>query len=92
MSREPFLKIFALTTFLIATTGCASLSNLDSEAFQQGDIQKKQFITDSAQCEMEGEKNRTMGGLGGLAGVMSSYETFNRVYDACMRSKGYSRK
>ncbi len=77
---------------IASLSGCTSFSNLDSSAFDKGAIPDKQFTTESAQCEMEGEKSRTMGGMGGLAGTSSYYETFNRVYDACMRSKGYTRK
>jgi hypothetical protein len=88
-SKKSILASFITITML---SGCASFSNLDSSAFEKGNTLEKQFITDSAQCEMEGEKSRTMGGMGGLAGIASYHETFNRVYDACMRAKGYARK
>ena len=86
------MSIFMSFLSITALSGCASFSNLDSSAFEKGDIPDKQFTTESAQCEMEGEKSRSVGGMGGLAGMASYYETFNRVYDACMRAKGYNRK
>lgn len=46
---------------------------------------------DIAACELEGEKARTMGGYEGLVGLAGYYESYNRVFDACMRSKGYQR-
>jgi hypothetical protein len=78
--------------FTVLSSSCASFSNLDSSAFARGDVPDRQLVMESAQCEMEGEKSRSMQGMGGLAGIASHYETFNRVYDACMRAKGYMRK
>lgn len=89
----PFKNLILMSFVSITVlSGCASFSNLDSSAFQKGNIPDKQFIADSAQCEMEGEKSRNTSGMGGLAGITSYYETFNRVYDACMRAKSYTRK
>ena len=47
---------------------------------------------DSAGCELEAEKARTMYNYGGLAGLAAYHESRNRAYDACMRMKGYKRK
>lgn len=73
-------------------SACASFSDFRAEHYDRRDTPESQFIKDSTACELEGEKNRSTGGMGGLAGVASYHETFNRVFDACMRSKGYARK
>lgn len=73
---------------LWSLTGCASAPI----AYEKADVSADQQTADSAACEMEGEKNRTFGGMGGLAGIVTYNESFNRVYDACMRSKGYAAK
>ena len=69
-------------------TGCAS----QQLAFRSGDTPKKQFRMDVADCEMKGEQNRSTDGMGGLAGILAYDESFERVYDACMRSKGYEKR
>ncbi len=81
--------IFGLSVLVLA--GCASFSELRSEMYEQGGTSDNIFDRDSADCEMKGAENQSVGGMGGLAGVASYYETYNRVYDACMRSKGYPR-
>jgi hypothetical protein len=58
-------------------------------AFVPGVATAAVFDQDSADCELRGEEKRTFGGLGGLAGVAMYSESFNRVYTACMRAKGY---
>lgn len=66
--------------------GCAGGSQSD---FQQGAAALDQFNRDSAECELRGEENRTAGGYYGLIGVASYSESYAKVYDACMRAKGY---
>lgn len=76
----------------VLLSACASFSNFRAEDYDRRDTPESQFVKDSAACELEGEKSRSTGSMGGMAGVASYYETFNRVFDACMRSKGYRRK
>lgn len=84
------MRGYLLTAAALALAACAG--NLRADSFDPGAAPPAQFQRDSALCEMEGEKNRSTGGYGGLIAVSLYYETFNKVYDACMRSKGYARR
>ena len=67
---------------LLLLAGCAS-TGADYKGAPDSDV---------AACELESEKSRTGGGYGGAIGVASYYESYNRVFDACMRSKGYAKR
>ena len=58
--------------------------------FERGDKSEAQFTKDHAECEFEGEKARTTGGMGGLAGAAEHEESFARVFNACMKARGYA--
>lgn len=73
---------------LSSLAGCASYKAGD---YRHADSDE-QFARESAACEMAGEQSRTTGGYGGLTGIASRSESYGRVFDACMRSKGYTRK
>jgi hypothetical protein len=75
--------------FSLVLSGCASVSDLGPANYSGAD--PNAMKRDSATCELEGEKVRTNYGTGGLAGAAYMHESRNRAYDACMRSKGYSR-
>lgn len=52
----------------------------------------ERFARDSAECEMVAAQSQNTGGLPGAWGVLTFREKRNRVYDPCMRAKGYPRK
>lgn len=72
---------------VMVLSGCMS-----APVFERGDVAERQFNMDSADCEMRGEQSRNTGGMGGLAGMTQYSDSYNRVYGACMRAKGYARK
>ena len=76
---------------LLVLTSCTSFSELKSDMYMQAQSSNEKFSRESADCEMKGANKQTMGGMGGLAGIASHYESYNKVYDACMRSKGFQR-
>lgn len=78
-------KLILLSLVLI---GCSTLKVQD---YNRGQTPESQFQREAADCEMKGEQSRTNGGYGGIAGSSEYLESFNRVFDACMRSKGYSK-
>ena len=86
------MRSLAILSALLLLTACASFRSQTSSDFDRGNTPIDQFTRESAACEADGEKRRSMDGLGGLAGIAQMYGSFNRVYDACMRSKGYTRK
>lgn len=77
---------------LVAAGGCASMSSRTADEYDRGDVPERQFQMQAAACEAYAESGRNTGGQGGLTGAAFYYETFNKVYDACMRSKGFARK
>jgi len=70
--------------------GCAMGPDLAD--YRRGKATLEQFEMDGAACEMAGEQRRSMDGMGGLAGIAQYHGSFDRVFDACMRSKGYRRR
>lgn len=66
-------------------TGCASTAKEYAGSGQQ-------FDQDAAFCEFEGEKSRSGGGYDAMIGGIYYTESFNRVFDACMRMKGYAHR
>jgi uncharacterized protein YceK len=92
MDNTMKFTILTVLAHSFAISGCSSFSNRTSADYDPVSATQQQFAMDSAWCELEGEKSRSTDGMGGLAGIASHYESFNRVYDACMRSKGYPRK
>lgn len=70
-----------------ATSGCATFTDYKADQYGQGVNDRE-----AAACEMQAEQSRTNHGYDGLIGSGYMHESFNRVYDACMRAKGYQRK
>lgn len=77
----------AVTLAAALLVGCAG-----PKEFERGQATEAQFTRDQAECELEGEKHRSAGGYGGLAAVAEFEESFARVYNACMKARGYSVK
>lgn len=68
---------------LLWFSGCTTIPHV----FDRGDVPVQQFNKDAAACEMAGEEHRSVDIA--LWGFPAS---FDRIYDTCMRSKGYARK
>lgn len=77
---------------IVFTLLLSSCSTLKSKDYEQGSIPQDQFDKDSASCEMEAAKNQSSDGMSGMAGIASLSETYDKVFDPCMRSKGYKKK
>lgn len=77
----------AVLALLLA--GCATAGPAN---YEPGKVAPEQFARDSAACEMAAAQSQTMGGYTGAMAVASYYDSYNRVYDPCMRAKGYARK
>lgn len=85
-----------LALAVLTLTSCAatreSFTRYEPADYTRGEATAQQFDRESAGCQLEGEKARNTYGYGGLMGITSYNETYNRAFDACMRSKGYARK
>ena len=77
---------------LLVLGGCSSFSEETSDAFAPGTASPEQFSRDSAACEMSAGGRQSMDGMGGMAGIAQYYASYNKVYDPCMRAKGYQHK
>lgn len=71
-----------------ALAACATLGHDDYDRARTLD----QFARDSAECEMLAAESRNAGGLTGALGFFAFLDKRDRVYDPCMRAKGYARK
>lgn len=65
--------------------GCASVRT--SADYEPGAADKAKFQRDSAVCERQAEADQKNIGLGAMDVTQN---TFNRMYDACMRASGYA--
>ncbi len=72
---------------VLLVAGCASVRT--SADYEPGAADKAKFQRDSAVCERQAEADQKNIGLGTMD-VMQN--TFNRMYDACMRASGYAAK
>ena len=73
----------------LALAGCTSYGALTAADYDPGETSRSQFLDNSHMCEQQAEADHKKFGMGPLD---PSYATFNRMYDACMRSSGYTRK
>jgi hypothetical protein len=67
--------------------GCASVRTSDN--YEPGAADKAKFQRDSSVCERQAEADQKNIGLGAMDVTQN---TFNRMYDACMRASGYAAK
>ena len=73
----------------LALAGCASYGALTAADYDPGSTAHSQFLDNAHMCEQQAEADHKKFGMGPLD---PTYATFNRMYDACMRSSGYTRK
>ena len=85
----PIIK--RLSTFCVSAAllvaGCASVRT--SADYDAGASDSARFAKDSVMCERQAEADQKNIGLGPWDVTQN---TFNRMYDACMRAIGYTRK
>lgn len=83
------MRSIAILALAVSLVACASQPAGD---YLIGDALPETFEQQAADCEMRAEQSRTMYGMGGFAGIAAYYGSYNRVFDACMRAKGFHRK
>lgn len=77
----------ALLLSFLLLTACT----YDAAQYAHPGVEEAAFQREAAACEADAYGNQNSAGLLGLGGMVSMTESFNNVYDACMRSKGYAR-
>lgn len=81
------MKKLILLAALLLLANCKTTGNEYTASTGNND----KMSIDVAECEMKANEARTTAGLGGLAGVSSYISSYNNQFDACMRSKGYTK-
>jgi hypothetical protein len=77
---KPMRKLVLAALLL---TGCVAPMH-----YVPGSASAEEFETDKAECEYEAEKGRHTGGTG-LAAMAEFEESYARIYNACMKARGY---
>ena len=69
--------------------GCTSMKPLTGDDFDRGGATSEKYYKDSRACDKQAEVHGKEHGYGPYDPTNAAY---NRMYDACMRSSGYTRK
>lgn len=77
-------------TALMVAIGCSTFAQRSAADYERGEASPTRFTQDSAACAKQSEADQLRFGVGSDLDPMHS--TFNRMYDACMRASGYTRK
>lgn len=73
----------------VALAACAATPALTAEDYDPGSTPRARFLDNAHMCEQQAEADHKRFGMGPMD---PTHGTFNRMYDACMRSSGYVRK
>lgn len=77
-------RLLLLTGLLLS--GCMATA----DDYSHPDTDEATFQREAAACELAADQTQTTGGMTGLGGALTLNDSYNRAYDACMRSKGYA--
>lgn len=85
------MKKLYIICLALSLGACASY--LTKKDYAQGDLSDAEFEKLSAACELESHKANDHGGhySGTIVGEAEGRKIYNRIFDACMRSKGVMR-
>ena len=85
LSRLP--PIFAWA--VLATVGCGSTQVRTVDEYDPGSTPQAQFLKGATLCDKQAEADEKSMGHGALD---PTHGTYNRMFDACMRASGFTRK
>jgi hypothetical protein len=83
------LRGMAAIAAAIAVAACSTMTASTSAQYDRGSVAEAQFQKDAGSCAKEAEAHQKEFGYGQYDPTRGPY---NRLYDACMRSRGYQRK
>jgi len=75
---------------LLGAFGCATLKGGAAGDYERGNASPSQFTKDGETCAKQAEADQKQFGMGGEHDP--THATYNRMFDACMRASGYTRK
>ncbi len=79
----------AAAAFAVSVAGCSSMRAHSADDYDRGAATSEQYYRDSRACDKQAEAHGNEHGLGPYDPTNGAY---NRMFDACMRSSGYTRK
>jgi hypothetical protein len=74
---------------VLATAGCASNEVRTADDYDPGNTPEAQFQKGASLCDKQAESDEKNMGNGPLD---PTHSTYNRMFDACMRASGWTRK
>jgi hypothetical protein len=80
--------LLAVAAALVAVA-CSSMKAFSQDDYERGGATSEQYYKDSRACEKQAEAHGKEHGFGPYDPTNAAY---NRMFDACMRSSGYTRK
>ena len=83
------LRALAAIAAAVALAACSTITASTSAQYDRGSVPEAQFQKDADSCAKEAEAHQKEFGYGQYDPTRGPY---NRLYDACMRSRGYQRK
>lgn len=84
------MKTQILFLIFLTTSACTTLK--PKHYNPPRDLTSQQQPLVEAECEQVGAQNQSTNGLQGLAGTLEYTASYDRAFDACMRSKGFTKK
>ena len=83
------LRLLLVWAAATATLGCASMKAYTADDYDRGGATSEKYYKDSRACDKQSEAHGKEYGYGPYDPTAGAY---NHMYDACMRSSGYTRK
>ncbi len=84
------MKLRILFLIFLANAACTTLKPKHYNPPRNLSAQQQPLL--EAECEQVGAQNQSTNGLQGLAGTLEYTASYDRAFDACMRSKGFVKK
>jgi hypothetical protein len=73
----------------VSVAACSSMRAYSADDYERGAATSEQYYRDSRACEKQADAHGNEHGYGPYDPTNGAY---NRMFDACMRSSGYTRK
>jgi hypothetical protein len=87
--RRTLLALGAVLAAAMGLAACSSMRAYSADEYDRGAATSEQYYRDSRACEKQAEAHGNEHGFGPYDPTNGAY---NRMFDACMRSSGYTRK
>jgi len=88
-ARTSRLSTLLMLVAGIAAVACSSMKAYTQDDYDRGGATSEKYYKDSRACDKQAEAHGKEHGFGPYDPTNGAY---NRMYDACMRSSGYTRK